>query len=396
MDVPQLKHQSTPPVVTVIGAGVIGALTALQFVRAGFQVTVLDASKPGHGASGNAIPWTNASGKSDKRYFDLCNRSLGLWRTLADELGTSEWLRVTGNLHWVSEASARRTLDDAVARAQGRGYDVRCLTPEQVAELEPGLNLSNAIGEAALYPAEGVVHPRGMLAAVQAYTTARGARWIAGCRVAKLVREGDRVTELITADGDHLETGRVVLCTGLATNVLLQGLGAHLSMIWYDQLGTVTNPDRTMYRTIHGVLVDLPSNPTGIQRIIHAPGVTILPSEDGGLILHSLDLNGAVALTDRLDPPPEVASQIHARAVAAVPALAGVEVQGVRLGRRPIPVDGRPALGTVPGMTNCHLIVSHSAFSTAPALAEDLLAHVVRSEPIKAAFDAARLLTAAA
>lgn len=396
MHVQQLKHQSTPGKVTVVGAGVVGALTAMQFIRAGFEVTVVDASKPGYEASGNGIPWTNASGKSDKVYFDLCNRSLGLWRALADEVGTGHWLRATGNLHWVSDPAARRTLDQAVARAQERGYDVRCLTPQQVAELEPGLSLSKALGDAALYTAEGVVHPHGMLAAVQEYTTARGAHWISGCRVAELVREGDRVTGLTTADGDYLPTGRVVLCTGLATNALLQGLGAHLSMIWYDRLGRVTNPERTMYRTIHGVLVDLASNPTGIKRIIHAPGVTILPDEEGGLILHSLDLNDAVTLTDRLDPPPEVASEIHARAVAAVPALADVPVQRVRLGRRPIPLDGRPALGTVPGTINCHLIVSHSAFSTAPALAEDLVTHVVRSEPIRAAFDAARLLTAAA
>lgn len=73
---------STPPHIVVVGAGAFGGWTALELVRRGARVTLLDAWAPGHvrASSGGETRVIRATYGSHGVFTAMARRALGLWR----------------------------------------------------------------------------------------------------------------------------------------------------------------------------------------------------------------------------------------------------------------------------------------------------------------------------
>ncbi|MEB3963121.1 FAD-dependent oxidoreductase, partial [Streptomyces kunmingensis] len=67
----------------------------------------------------------------------------------------------------------------------------------------------------------------------------------------------------------------------------------------------------------------------------------------------------------RVDGLPQ---ELHRRAGAVLPGLARARIEDARIGVRPIPSDGLPLVGEVPGAPGLYHLVSHSAVTLAPVL----------------------------
>lgn len=388
MSVRQLKYQSPSPI-AIVGAGVLGALVAEALTRLKLPVVVLEAKVPGAGATGSTVPWVNASGKRPKSYFDLCVQAMSLWRDLAAQLA-GDWYVETGNLHWTDDEGWHNTLMGRAEEASTWGYDSRWLTPAEAHALEPGIDLGMSVGPVLFYAQEGLLRPRSMLRAMRESTMGNGARWSVGTAVTDLGVSDGRVHEVVLDTGERLAVDGLVICAGLETNAVLGLIGESVPMIEFDDLGRVTTLEHTPYKTVHGLLVEVAENPTGLRRILHAPGITIMPAESGGLLLHSMAANAAVTLETPMDPPPAPVEDVLTLAVKALPQLAGAKVKDVRLGCRPIPLDGMPLVGRIPSTENAHVLVSHSAISTAPALVRLFIDSLVAGAPVPSEFDIAR------
>ncbi|HEY8185045.1 MAG TPA: FAD-dependent oxidoreductase [Pyrinomonadaceae bacterium] len=77
--------------VAVVGAGVFGAGTAYQLVRAGAEVLLVDAYGPGNSraSSGGESRMIRMGYGQDQIYTRMAQRSLGLWQELFDQIGAT-------------------------------------------------------------------------------------------------------------------------------------------------------------------------------------------------------------------------------------------------------------------------------------------------------------------
>ena len=208
--------------IAVVGAGVVGAAVAYRLAEAGARVTVLEAADHlGAGTSGRSFAWTNANDKPPRAYHDLNVAGMRAHAALRDEFGMLPWWHGGGSIDWFATDAERAAQRARVERLQAWGYAAEWITPQQLHELEPDIDLA-AVGDApiAYYPEEGWLDPvpylHGMLEAAQ--------------RHGAVVRTGARVEQV------HLAGGRV---SGLSLQRAGWLLGAEhvLGRVWFRSSG---------------------------------------------------------------------------------------------------------------------------------------------------------------
>jgi glycine/D-amino acid oxidase-like deaminating enzyme len=216
----------------------------------------------------------------------------------------------------------------------------------------------------AFYPDEGwvdaVPYAHAMLQAAQR----AGARVRLGVKVVGLAMNGHTVTGVRTAAGDTIAAGTVVNCAGVAAN----------DAVGRPELATPMAPTP-------GVLVITRPAPTGLRRVIHAPHCHVRPDGAGRLMLHREDADHLVTETARPTLEHPIARDVVASAARILPAVAGVAPEAVRVGIRPIPADGYPAVGPLPGVAGYYLVVSHSAVTLAPVLGVAVAGELTTGRP---------------
>lgn len=71
------------------------------------------------------------------------------------------------------------------------------------------------------------------------------------------------------------------------------------------------------------------------------------------------------------------AREVRERLVAAFDGAQDVRLVSVRVGARPMPADGLPIVGPVPGVTRAYVAVMHSGVTLAPVVARLVATEVV-------------------
>src|ERR1700733_5642573 len=216
--------------VIVIGAGVMGSSAASRLAEAGASVLVLEAGRVGGGPSGISFAWTNAHSKPPRPYHALTVAGMKAHAALRDEFGATPWWHAGGSLEWEPE-EARAAQAANVAQLQSWGYAAEWITPAQLHELEPDIDLAT-VGDApiAYFPEEGWLDPVPYAHAMLAAARRPGARLICDARVAEIVLTGDRVTGVRMADGTLHAADVVVNCAGRWANDLTHEAGLQLPL----------------------------------------------------------------------------------------------------------------------------------------------------------------------
>ena len=152
--------------VAVIGAGIVGSSVGWHLAKHGTEVVMIDAGQPGAAVTNWSFSWFNASNKTETReYFDLNVAGMSEYRQLATELGPGDWFHPTGHLRWSDTAEGATQLRRDVERLQGWGYAVELWTaPEVTGLLEPDVHFPAGGTEVALYPDEGWIGGRDLVA----------------------------------------------------------------------------------------------------------------------------------------------------------------------------------------------------------------------------------------
>ena len=330
--------------IVVVGAGCVGANLAYRLARHGARVTVLDAGPPAAGCSAVSFAWTNAFHKTPRDYHALNAASMAEYPRLADELGGGTWLRQDGGLHWAEAPEAQAALRETVERLRDWQYPVEVLSPSAARELEPDLHFGPTVGEVVFTPGEGYVEVMPLVAALLAAARRLGARVLAGHRVTRVLRAGDRVSGVTTEDGARFEADAVVDCAGPATDEVARLAGIAMPL---DRV-----PGRLVYTTPVA---------TTLRRPINAPGVHFRPDGGGRIVLATRDHDVTFDAGTAWAP-----AESLARVVRHLPALAAARVEAARVGVRPMPRDQKPMVGPVPGADGFYVVVSHSGVTLGP------------------------------
>ena len=202
------------PRVVVIGAGAFGGWTALELVRRGALVTLIDAWAPGHprASSGGETRIIRTVYGSRPIYTRLAARALDLWRAY-EARWQAGLLRATGGL-WISgpDDTFARTSAAALA-AEGRTFE--WLSPAEAARRYPALDTS-AISSVLVEPDAGYLFARRACEHVAARVGAERGAVHDGAIVAAPVRmpSSPSMTRLTLTGGAVIDADAFVFACG--------------------------------------------------------------------------------------------------------------------------------------------------------------------------------------
>lgn len=202
---------SAPSDVIVVGAGAMGAWTALRCRRAGWSTTLIDAFGAGHprATSGDETRILRSSHGADTFYPRWAREARLAWRDFGEEVGASFFHEV--GVLWFAEredgfeAASLATLSSLGIPAQRvERDDLRGLWPQVGVD-----DLAFAVFE----PEAGLLMARaGVVAVVSAFTAAGGRFDLAEVRPG--ASEGRRLLDVIGQDGRRQAAGTFVFAAG--------------------------------------------------------------------------------------------------------------------------------------------------------------------------------------
>jgi glycine/D-amino acid oxidase-like deaminating enzyme len=353
------------PRVVVVGGGVLGVSTAAHLVALGARVTLVTDGSLASGASGRSLSWLNSFGPRSAEYHRLRLLGLDRYRALRTELGSPPWLRFDGGLTWAAPDDVARHRE-AYEHMRRVGYPAQWVTRDDVATRFPGVDASAVPDDGAIAnPDEGWVDLPSLVEHLAGRVRDGGGQLVTGAGPARVVVSGGRVTAVRTAAGETLEADAAVLATGADVPRAVAELGVDL-------------PDGTT----PALLVRTPPVGTALRAVLNTPRVAVRPAPGGGLVLDAGWAEREVLVRD--DGTHEARDSTvqgllrEASAVLEGPALTAASV-GV--GRKPIPGDGDPVLGPLPGVRGLHVAFTHSGATLGLIAGELLAGEIVHGEP---------------
>jgi glycine oxidase len=313
--------------VTVMGAGVFGLACAFACARRGARVRVLERRRIGAGASGGVVgalsPHVPENWNPKKAFqLDSLLMAEGWWAEVAATGGGDPGYARTGRVQPLTDAAA---LALAHARAEGAAHLWQGRAMWQVLPLAdaPGLPLASPSGHVIHDTLSARVHPARACAALAAAVRALGGT----------VEEGQDTPPGI---------GPVIWATGW------EGLGAL---------------DPTAGNGVKGQALAL-AHEAGRAPQLFVDGLHIVPHGDGTVAVGSTS-ERSFGAPDTVDAQLDA---LHARALAACPALAGAAVVRRWAGVRPRARSRAPVLGAWPGRPGW--FVANGGFKIAPKVGE--------------------------
>ena len=341
--------------VAVIGTGVIGAAVGWHLSRRGVDVLFLDRDEPGAGVTDWTFSWVNASNKTQTRdYFELSVAGMSAHYRLAAEVGADGWWHPTGHLRWTDTDGATEALQAKVGQLASWGYEVVLWEAERVGRfLEPSVHFPADDTPVAVYLREGWIDGRALTAKLVGDTLRRGARAVFGTTARDIVMAQGRVSAVVTTDAERHNVDAVVNAAGPDGDKIAALVGRALPMR-YDP----------------GLVVRLHCGDLPIHRVMHTPHVALRPDGHGQLVAHSREIDSRLVSHDQFSQA--LAQDLHALALAALPALTGSAIVGARAVSRPIPADGFPSVGALDDVPGYYEAIAHSGITLAAIIGEAL------------------------
>lgn len=400
-------HRWTAEVV-VVGAGAIGAATALELAKRGHEVLVLERGSgwaaecswgnaglvcPSHAGPfatradlGNAARWMTrpdsplgiapepalagfltrllASTRPSvhRRVLAasraMCLEALDGHRRLAEAHGTG--LQQVGLLDTYETPERLRAASAAAAEHRSRGLRPEVLDATAVRELEPALGEQTVGG--VLYPDEAHCDPVSFVEAVGRAALARGVRLESGTDVLSLTTGATGCT-LETTSGT-VRAGRVVVAAGTASGRLVAPLGTSVCL-----------------RGGKGYAVDLAADGRRVPVrpfMLQESRVAVTPLGDRLRLAGTMQFTAADTSIDR-----RRVAGIRGPAARLLPGWADATVVSVWSGLRPCTPDGLPLLGWVDEHERVALSSGHAMLGlTLAPLAAEQAADLVEGKPV--------------
>jgi len=330
--------------VVVVGAGIVGAAVAYESARAGAEVVLVDRSLPASGVTGDSVAWVGGP-----RGGDVPDGSTPLHRQVLQEYRRWEaevpgvQVRWRGSLVWAEEAREHRHCQP----------EERLIDAAEAGRLEP--HLTDPPARALHLMSDGAVDPVAVTQALVRAARTYGARLLTACPVTALRRSDGQVVGVETSTG-FLPATTVVVTAGAQAPMLCAPLGFDLPV----------SPSLAL-------LVRCTA-PAGLVRTLVATPRLEVREAAAGRLLIAADHRGELDEQDLQRAGEEVLRRLSDTLDGGDDVL----LDGVRLGARPMPVDGLPVIGPVPGVAGAYVAVMHSGVTLAPAVARLVAAEVVR------------------
>lgn len=233
--------------VVVIGGGVMGLSTAYNLAKQGVQdVVLVERGELGAGSTCKAAGGVRAQ-FSDAVNIELGMRSLEVFRNFPELFDQDIDLDECGYLFLLEREEDLHTFERNVELQRSMGLESRIISVEEAKELSPLISTEGLIA-GVWSPEAGHCTPESVVQGYARAARALGVRIIRHCEVTDVVREGDTITAVETAQGS-IATDTVVCCAGAWSRALGDMVGVDLPVDPVRRELLVTEP-----------MPDLPAN----------------------------------------------------------------------------------------------------------------------------------------
>jgi sarcosine oxidase subunit beta len=320
--------------IIIIGGGGHGLATAFYLAKVhGLRnIAVLEKGWIGGGNTGRNTTLVRSNYRQ-KPLHDFFEFGLKMWEHLSDELNYNVMFSPRGALMLGHSDSDMTRLAERGDAMRVSGIDAELLSREQVAKLEPLLDMSRT----ARFPiVGGLTQRRGGTARHDAvawgYARAAdqlGVDIIQKCEVTGFMRDGDAVVGVETTRG-RIAAGRVGICVAGHSGHVAGLAGLKLPIESQTLQALVTEGVKPM---INGVIM---------SQSLHC---YISQSDKGGIVMGG-DPDNWPSYAQRGQPM--VTGHAIAQAIALVPALSRLRMVRTWAGVTDMSFDGSPIIGTTP------------------------------------------------
>jgi glycine oxidase len=324
--------------VVILGAGIVGTMLAYELSLCDLQVTVIEADRPGNGATGASLGVMMAV-CSQKLKGDLASlrlQSLRLYEQLVPELieitGKPISFNRSGILCLYQSPSAKTKCEPLIGMRQSQGFSLKWLDREKMRSLYPKIE-----AESGLYsPQDRTVVPQDLITALVLGAKQNGVKFELNCSISDLEQLPRADFTVITAG---LGTNQVLASLGLTTavNELLIGVGG--------QAIALELPNLQLKTAIHA------ETETGDINLIP------LGNSEGS---DRYWLGATVEFDSKNLPRPENVKTLLDQGISFCPQLANAKILSTWAGYRPRPQFQRsPILGFLPDHPQVLIATGH-------------------------------------
>ena len=335
------------PSVVVIGGGMVGTAIAFELQERGARTWLVERDAEPQGASAFSFASLTAFGEMQKDVYLLKCLGLAGWRTWTKRFGDELDISWTGEIRWAETRADARKLTKAIDSSFARGYPVRAISAEEIAEKLPGSEPAAAI--AGSYASEdGHVDPVKAIHVLRKAFLGAGGTMLMG-RASLLF---DDATTEVRVGGERLSPDKIVVAAGTETGTLLERFGWEIPMDPSPGLLSLTEPT---YPMVEGTVYVTP---------VTGPAFHLRQLRSGRFLIGERAQDEVAR-----DPSRRHVEELLRQARKSFPSLQGVEVDRFSVEWRPMPRDGMPIVGSLPGLPDIYLATAHSGVTLAPALA---------------------------
>lgn len=325
--------------VVVVGAGIIGLSIGWRAARRGLRTLVLEASKPGrgatHAAAGMLAPISETSFGEERQLalnLEAARRYPDFVTELESETGGVSGYRPSGTLTVALDRDHAEFLRRLHQFQVSLDLDAEWLTAADCRALEPGLAPSVVGGIRS--SVDHQVSPRALARLlIEAFERA-GGELRSEAPVASVAVESDAATGVVLRSGEHVVAEQVVIAAGWVSG----------------EIGGIPDDARIPVRPVKGQIIRLRGDPSApvARRVIGTPDVYVVPREGGRVIVGAtVEERGA----DTTVTAGGVFELLRA-AYETLPGITELELIEVTAGLRPAAPDNAPIVGParIPGL----------------------------------------------
>lgn len=351
------------PDVIVIGAGVVGAATALSLTNAGLKVLVLDRGNVAQGTTSAGEGNILVSDKEPSPELDLALRSKNAWFELSEEIGGGFELEAKGGLVVARSESGLTALHHLSAQQRLAGIDAQDVSGSELRKLEP--HLAPSINAGTFYPQDSQCQP--MLAAAQMIRAVKrkGGEFIYGAEITAIETVQGAVSAVVTSKG-RFSTAVVVNATGTWAGEIAKLAGSHLPIAPRRGFILVTAPaPKIIFHKVYSAeyVANVASDDSDLQ------SSAVVEGTQNGTILIGASRE-RVGFKEGIEVP--ILRILARQAIELFPILAEIQLLRAYRGFRPYAPDHLPVIGEDPQVKGLWHNAGHegAGIGLAPASAE--------------------------
>ena len=330
---------NTNPDAIVIGAGIVGATTALSLTNAGMKVLVIDRGNVATGTTSAGEGNILVSDKAPGPELDLALRSRDAWFEIQEDIGGGFELEAKGGLVVARSEDGLRALRTLTAAQRIAGIDAQDISVTELRVLEP--HLSHSITDGAFYPQDAQCQPMLAAAHILRAVRARGGEFVSRANVTAINSRSGSVTGVVTSKGTF-NSPIIVNATGTWAGQIAQLAGSALPIAPRRGFILVSAPTRKIiFHKVYDAeyVANVSSGDVDLQ------SSAVVEGTQSGTILIGASRE-RVGFQDGIDF--EILRILARQAIALFPILADIQLLRAYRGFRPYAPDHLPVIGEDP------------------------------------------------